>query len=276
MTGPPTTSTTHGARDHARSLGATVVPTMPTMPATRATDLPDGVEAADVLWDEVVAGGGYTSASLPRGARLRLSDLEGDACAGLLLHRRDATAERLNVADTVKVQWQAYPSTGHLLLSDMGRVLAAIVADTSGQHDAFCGTSNRRLNEDRYGDGAPDGPCPNGRDHFGVALAKHGLTRRDVAPNLNLFKGIRVEPDGTLRLDGDLRPGTHVELRLELPLLVTLVNVPHPLDLRTDYTVTPLRVTAWRGLPAASDDPARTATPEAERAYVNTEQEAAR
>jgi len=276
MTDLPATSTTHGARDHARSLGGTVVRTMPTMPASRATDLPEDVPAADVLWDEGVAGGGYTSAALPRGARLRLTDLEGDACAGLLLHRRDATAERLNVADTVKVQWQAYPSTGHLLLSDMGRVLAAIVDDTSGRHDAFCGTSNRRLNEARYGDGAPDGPCPNGRDHFGVALAKHGLGRRDIAPNLNLFKGVRVAPDGTLRLDGELRPGAHVELRFELSLLVTLVNVPHPLDTRSDYCVTPLRVTAWRGSPAAPADPARTATPESERAYLNTEQEAAR
>jgi urea carboxylase-associated protein 2 len=270
------TSTTLGARDHARSLSGTVVEAMPTVPPSAARDLPPGVDPDRVLWDEVVAGGGYTAGSLPRGARLQLTDLQGDACAGLLLHRADRPSERLNVADTVKVQWQAYLHEGQLLLSDMGRVLAAITTDTSGHHDTFCGTSNRATNAARYGDGAPDGPTPNGRDHFGVALAKLGLERRDIAPNVNLFKGVRVDPDGALHFDGDLRPGATVVLRFELPLLVSIVNVPHPLDRRPDYTVTPLRVTAWRGEPAAPDDPARAASPEAERAYRNTEQEAAR
>ena len=49
--------------------------------------------------------------------------------------------ERLNVADTVKIPWQAYLGAGHPLLSGDGRVLATIVGDTSGHHDAFCGTS---------------------------------------------------------------------------------------------------------------------------------------
>jgi len=35
-----------------------------------------------------------------------------------------------------------------------------------------------------------------------------------------------------------------------------------------------LRVTAWRGAPAPLDDPARVASPEATRAFVNTETEA--
>ena len=58
---------------------------------------------------------------------------------------------------------------------------------------------------------------------------------------------------------------------------MTLVNVPHPLDQRPTYTVTPLRVTAWRGTPPSrSTTPSGTATPEAERAYLNTDQAAAR
>jgi urea carboxylase-associated protein 2 len=241
-------------------MAGTVVEAMPTIPP------PSGA-----LWDEVVAGGGYTAVTLPRGARLRLTDLHGDACAGLLLHRADRPTERLNVADTVKVQWQAYLGAGQLLLSDMGRVLATIVEDTSGRHDAFCGTSNRRGNEARYGDGAADGPCPNGRDHFGVALGKLGLSRRDIAPNVNLFKGVRIEADGALTFDGaPTAPGTQVELRAELPLLASIVNVPHPVDPRPAYTVTALRVTTWPGRPGTVAD---ATTPEAERAFLNTELE---
>jgi urea carboxylase-associated protein 2 len=267
----PGTATTAGARDHARAMAGTVVAEMPTLPPSAATGLPAGVDPATVLWDEVVAPGGYTSVVLPVGARLRLTDVDGDACAGLLLHRADRPAERLNAADTVKVQWQAYLGPGSLLLSGQGRVLAAIIEDTSGRHDALCGTSTRAANAARYGDGAADGPCPNGRDHLALALAKHGLGRADVAPNVNLFKGAPVAPDGSLGWDGAVRPGTHVELRAELPLIATVVAVPHPVDPRPDYTVTALRVTAWRGDPAAEDDPVRLATPEATRAYLATE-----
>jgi hypothetical protein len=273
---PDTTATPLGAREHARSMVGTVVEAMPTMPAGSASELPAGVDPASVVWDEVVAPGGYSAAALPRGARLRLTDVHGDACAGILLHRAGRPSERLNVADTVKVQWQAYLGPGSLLLSDMGRVLAAVVRDVSARHDAFCGTSSRRANELRYGEGAPDGPYPNGRDHFGVALAKFGLARRDIAPNVNLFKGVRVAADGTLEFDGEPAPGAYVELRCELPLLATVVNVPHPVDPRPDYTVTALRLTAWRDEPAELDDPVRTATPEATRAYLATEQEASR
>ena len=268
-----TTSTTTGARDHARAMAGTVVPAMPTVPSTSASDLPHGVDPATVIWDEVVAGGGYTSVQLPVGARLRLVDLEGDACAGLLVHRADRPAERLNVADTVKVQWQAYLSEGALLLSDMGRVLATLVEDTSGRHDCLCGTSTAAANTARYGDGAPDGPTPNGRDHLALALLKHGLARRDVAPNVNLFKGARVAADGSLAFEGEARPDAAVTLRAELPLLVTIANVPHPLDGRSDYTVTPLRVTAWIGERTTPRDGWRISTPERERAFLNTEQE---
>lgn len=274
---PPSTATTAAARDHARSMAGTVVAAMPTMPPSAAIDLPSAVDPTDVLWDEVVPGGGYTALVLPRGGHLRLTDLEGDACAGVLLHRADRPSERLNVADTVKVQWQAYLRTGQLLLSDMGRVLAAIVDDSSGRHDALCGTSTRVANEARYGDGAADGPTPNGRDLFGVALAKLGLARRDIAPNVSFFTGVRVAPDGALVLDE--RPGPTMErvvLRAELPLFATVVNVPHPLDDRPGYHATALRVTAWRGEPAGPDDPLRTASPEAGRAYGNTDVEAAR
>jgi urea carboxylase-associated protein 2 len=256
------TGTTSGARAHARAMAGTLVDAMPTIPA------PDGL-----LWDEVVAGGGYTALRARRGTRISLTDIDGGACAGLLLHRADQPSERLNVADTVKVQWQAYLGAGSMLLSDMGRVLATIVEDTSSHHDTFCGTTNARTNAARYGDGAPDGSHPNGRDHFGVALAKLGLARRDIAPNLNLFASVRVEPDGRLAFDPAGTAGAQVVLRCELPLLVSIVNVPHPLDARPAYTVTPLHVTAWEGPPTEEGDPLRTATPEAHRAFLATERE---
>ena len=266
------TSTTHGARAHARAQAGTAVDAKPTIPARDARDLPPGVGAGAVVWDETVGGGGYASRVLARGTRLRLTDLEGDACVNLLLYNADAPPERLNVADTLKVQWNAYLGPGSLLLSDMGRVLMSIADDTCGHHDALCGCSNERSDARRYGSGAGRGGFPSARDRFLVALSKHGLSRRDVPPCVNLFKGVRVGADGATRLvRPSSAPGQYVELRAEMNVLVVLADTPHVLDERPEYTVTPVRATAWRGPVTPEDDPIRTASPEALRAFQNVE-----
>jgi urea carboxylase-associated protein 2 len=267
-----TTATLTGARDHARAQADAATNTRRTVPSRSATDLPEGVGAETVLWDEVVDGGGYSSRLLPRAARLRITDLDGDGCVQLLVYNALATAERLNVMDTVKVQWQAYLGPGALLLSDMGRVLMTIVADTSTRHDCLCGASTRSANDRRYGDGGAWGPAPNARDLLCLGAAKHGLHRLDVGPNVNLFKGVPVAPDGSLGFDGAPVPGAHVELRAELPVIVIVSSTPHALDPRASYTASPVRFTAWQGPVPTADDPWRATTPERRRAFENTDE----
>lgn len=259
------------AREHARAMTGTVVEAMPQVPPG-AADLPAGVAADDLLWEETVAAGGYTTRRLARGTRLRLIDLYGDACASILLFNAEMPTERLNVADTVKVQWNAYLSAGKLLLSDMGRVLMSILDDDAGTHDAFCGTSNAATNEAKYGEGRNSGAFPNGRDRLLLGVAKHGLQRRDVHPCVNLFKGTRIEADGTITpLVGPYDAGRTIILRAEMDVIVVIANCPHVLDPREQWTVTPLRASAWRGAVTPADDPVRRATPEGLRAFLNVE-----
>jgi hypothetical protein len=111
----------------------------------------------------VVAAGGYATRRLARGTRLRLIDLRGDACASLMVFNAEMPTERLNVADTVKVQWNAYLGAGKLLLSDMGRVLMSIVEDDAGTHDAFCGTSNAATNSAAMAKAATAAPSQRAR-----------------------------------------------------------------------------------------------------------------
>lgn len=259
------------ARDHARAMGGTKVEAMPVLPPV-AEDLPGDVPANDLLWEEVVAAGGYATRRLARGTRLRLIDLRGDACASLMVFNAEMPTERLNVADTVKVQWNAYLGAGKLLLSDMGRVLMSIVEDDAGTHDAFCGTSNAATNAARYGEGRNSGAFPNGRDRLLLGAAKHGLGRRDVHPCINLFKGTRIEADGAITpLVGPYDPGRTVLLRAEMDVIVVIANCPHVLDPRPEWTVTPLRLSAWRGPVTPADDAIRNATPEGLRAFLNVE-----
>jgi len=264
------TSSPDGARAHARAQGGTVVETMPIVPASGATDWPAGVEAADRLVAETVAGGNYTSLAIARGTVVEFTDIAGDACAHLAIFNATQTDERLNVADTVKIQWQAYLGTGAMLLSDRGRVIATIVADSSQQHDTFAGTSTRPVNEARYGDGSAHGGTPAGRELLILGAAKNGLAPRDLPPTISLFQGVRIADDGALDFLGSAGAGATVRLRFELPAIVLVANVPHPADPRDEYTSTPLRIRAWRGEAATAESEEATATPEAARAFANT------
>lgn len=260
------TANPQAARDHARAMAGTLAEAMPVVPA-HADDAP-----GQVVWEEVIAAGGYASRRLARGSRLRLVDLAGDACASIMLFNAECAVERLNVADTLKVQWHAYLGAGRLLLSDMGRVMMSIIEDDAGTHDAICGASNEASNARVYGDGTNYGTHPNARDRFMLAVAKYGLGRKDVHPCINLFKGVSVAADGsTVAEIGPFAPGRRIVLRAEMDLILVIVNCPHVLDRRAEYSVTPVRATAWRGEIAAQDDPIRNATPEGQRAFLNTE-----
>ncbi|MCC6826898.1 MAG: urea carboxylase-associated family protein [Novosphingobium sp.] len=261
------TADPHGAQAHARAMAGTRVDAMPTLPAA-ADDAP-----APVLWEETIAAGGYATRRIARGARLRLIDLHGDASASMLLFNAENPLERLNVADTVKVQWNGYLGAGKLLLSDMGRVMISILEDGAGTHDAFCGASNEASNARKYGSGTNYGPHPSARDRFMLGVAKHGLGRKDVHPCITWFKGTRIEEDGAITPQvGPFAPGRTLLLRAEMDLIVVLANCPHVLDPRSEYSVTPLRATAWRGDVTPASDAVRNATPEGQRAFLNTEE----
>ena len=241
------TATTAGARAHAREQHGRTVETMRFVPASTAParlteGLPDG---ASPTWAESLAFGRYTTMSLARGTRIRLTDTSGDACVHTLLYRAGALHERLNVADTVKVPWQAYPGTGHPLLSDAGRLMATIVADTSSRHDALTGATTLEGNTARYGAGTAHSASPAARELLTLGALKSGLGPADVAPSLSFFKGITVDPAGSIAFTGSAGPGAAVELLLQMDAVLVLANTAHPLDPRPDFTGTAVDIVAW-------------------------------
>ncbi|MBT2534006.1 DUF1989 domain-containing protein [Arthrobacter sp. ISL-48] len=244
------TATTAGARAHAREEHGRMVDTMRYVPAASAPDrLLEGVPggaAASLTWAESLAFGRYTTMQLARGTRVRLTDTSGDACVHTLLYRAGALHERLNVADTVKVPWQAYPGPGHPLLSDAGRLMATIVADTASRHDALTGATTLAGNTARYGAGSAHSASPAARELLTLGALKSGLGSRDVAPSLSFFKGIAVDPAGTIAFTGSAGPGAAVELLLQMDVVLVLANTSHPLDPRPSFTGTAVDVVAWQ------------------------------
>ncbi len=219
---------------------------------------------------------GMWSGVIGRGKTLRLTDLESGANVGLLLYHADVTSERYNMPDTLKGQHIFYLRHPYCLHSDMGRILASITADTVGWHDTVCGCSDAALVAAKYGvknyQTARNDFHRNARDCFLIELAKWGLGKRDLVPNVNLFSKVVSDDAGRLTfVSNHSQPGAHVDLRFELDTLVVLNTSQHPLDPDPHYHPRNVRLEIFRTAPPAADDACRRSRPENERAFLNTE-----
>ncbi len=228
------------------------------------------------LYEEFVPGGGHTSFVLKRGQLLRITDIEGNANVSLLLLSAAEKSERLNLPDTLKCQHTAKLTADHCLYSDMGRVLAAITADTCGWHDSFGGVLNADEVQEKYGAGRyqelRNGLFRNGVDNLLVEMGKWNLNLQDLLMNLNLFSKVTVDADGAFNFQpGNSKPGDYIELYAPMDTLVVLTALQHPMDPNPAYAPKPVQL-SWHQV--GSDGISvlcRTSRPENGRGFHNTE-----
>jgi len=226
------------------------------------------------FYSDVLPGGKHWSLVMRRNQRLRLTDVEGGANVGMLFYNPANLLERYNAPDTLKCQHTFKLTEGHCLYSDMGRVFCSIVADTAGWHDTVCGASTRAMVAARWGDVSyqthRNDWQQNGRDSFLVEAAKYGMSRRDLAANVNWFSKVATDDGGAMTFDARAaKAGASVELRFEMDTLVLFHTCPHPLDPSPTYPRKPVRFEFIEGPPAAADDPCRLSAAENGRGFEN-------
>ena len=90
---------------------------------------------SSLLHSQVLPGGATWSHVLKRGTALRITDTLGNANVAAYFLNFEIPSERFNLPDTLKAQHTARLTEGHVLFSDMGRVLSSITEDTVGWHD---------------------------------------------------------------------------------------------------------------------------------------------
>jgi uncharacterized protein len=220
-----------------------------------------------VLHREQVPPGWYAPMRLRRGEALRIVDDTGRSSVSLIGWREEDTSERINCADTVKVQWSAVIAKGRVILSDMGRVCLSLIEDTSGAHDVLVGGSTPASTHAAFG-----APARNTQENFLAAASKLGLDIRDIPPCVTFFAPVSLDDAGRFRWqEGRKRPGDFVDLRAEMNLIVVASNCPHPLDPARPAASGSVTLIKHRAAVAAADDPCRTASPEAARAFAFTD-----
>jgi urea carboxylase-associated protein 2 len=229
-----------------------------------------------ILFEETLPGGGLWSWPLRRHTTLRLTDLEGGTNVGLMAYNADHPLDRLNLPDTLKAQYTAKLTRGHVLMSDMGRALLSITADTVGWHDPLGGHGNAALVKSKYGTATYQEKrndwFRNAHDNFLIELAKHGLGRRDLVANVNFFSRLEVNPEGLIQFHpNNSAAGSHVDLRAEMNVLVILNTCQHPLDPHPKYAPKPVKLTMLKTPPPGPDDFCRNFRGENQRSFTLTE-----
>jgi uncharacterized protein len=193
----------------------------------------------------VPAGEGWTKILEP-GQVLRIVDVEGNQAADTLFYDADHPTDHYSAINTIQRQGNVYLTTGSVLVSESGKELVEIVADTCGRHDTLGGACSAQSNTVRYSHDKL--PMHNCRDTFMLQLSKYGsqFNKRDLAPNVNFFMNVPVTPEGGLTFeDGVSAPGYYVEMKAVNRTLVLISNCPQLNNPCNAYNPTPIQLLIW-------------------------------
>ncbi|MGI8384861.1 urea amidolyase associated protein UAAP1 [Robertmurraya sp. P23] len=224
---------------------------------------------------KIIPAGGKWSTKIRSGKQLTFTALGDGANLSLLLYNADDTSERYNMPDTLKAQHTAHLTTGNVLMSDNGRVLASIIDDSLGWHDTISGYATRLMIDERYGKTSYQEQRNDwnrsGEENFAVELFRNGLTNRDLIPVVNLFSKVSCKEDGSLHFaPGHSKKGDTITLRAEMDALIILSNTPNPLDPSFNYPSVPVEITITDAAPVEENDICVNHRPENRRAFENT------
>ena len=204
-------------------------------------------QPAAAKYRKTVLSGDYWMHTIKSGETFRIVDLEGNQAADTLFFSARDPHERYSACDTIREQGNIYLTRGTVLYSDLCTPMLTITADTVGRHDTLGGACATESNTVRYAlEKKSMHAC---RDSFLLAVMENesfGLTKRDIAHNINFFMNVPVTPDGGLTFeDGVSGPGRYVEMRAEMDVIVLISNCPQLNNPCNGYNPTPIEVLIW-------------------------------
>lgn len=196
--------------------------------------------------DHFIAAEAPFSTIVRKGQTLRIEDSYGQQAIDTLFYNAGDYSERYSNQDTMREQGAAYITTGTRIVSNEGRVMLTMTADSCGRHDTAAGACSCESNTVRFGHGTKYlHAC---RDNFVLEVSRHGMGKRDVVPNINFFMNVPIEPTGEMTIvDGISAPGDYVELKAEMDVLLVISNCPQINNPCNGFDPTPIRVLVWDG-----------------------------
>ena len=216
---------------------------------SEARTIESKLDPNSATYRHVIPAGEPWIREIRRGQYFRIVDLHGNQAVDTLFYNAHDYSDRYSAQDTIRSQANLYLTTGTQLMSNAGTVLLTIVADTCGRHDTLGGACANESNMVRYAiEKRHMHAC---RSSFLKAVLEwdHGLTKRDIANNINFFMNVPVTPDGKLTFeDGISEAGRYVEMRAETDVLALISNCPQLNNPCNAYNPTPVEILIWDAL----------------------------
>jgi urea carboxylase-associated protein 1 len=202
-------------------------------------------ESARVILDAEIPARTPWSAIIRKGQTLRIIDSHGQQAVDTLFYRAGDPGERFSGQETLRAQGSAYVGIGTRIMSNEGRTMLRVVADSCGLHDTSAGACSCESNTVRFGhDTKYLHAC---RENFLIEAAKHGLSKRDIVPNLNFFMNVPIDPSGDFTVvDGMSKPGDHIDMVAEMDVLCLISNCPQVNNPCNGFFPTPVRVVIYQ------------------------------
>ncbi len=100
--------------------------------------------------DAVIPAGEPWMGEVRAGQVFRIVDLAGNQAVDTIFYNAADTHEHYSAQNTIQAQGNIYLTTGTTLLSNRGRPMLQIVADTCGRHDTLGGACSAESNTVRY------------------------------------------------------------------------------------------------------------------------------
>jgi urea carboxylase-associated protein 1 len=183
---------------------------------------------------------------LKQGQTIRIVDLKGNQAVDTIFYNSHDLEERYSALDTIAGQGNVYLTTGTLLMSNKGRVLAEISADLCGFHDTLGGACAAESNSVRYP--LEKKHMHSCRDNFLKAIREYdqSMTKRDIPNNMNFFMNVPVDSEGGSAFsDGVSGAGKYVEMIAKMNVLCLISNCPQLNNPCNGYDPTPVEVLIW-------------------------------
>jgi len=200
----------------------------------------------DVIYDEMIPAGEGWMHPLTKGQVLRIIDLEGNQGLDFLCFDLHNPEDHYSATQTIVNQKKLYINAGTVLVTESGRALLKMVADTCTCHDTIGGACATESNTVRYGHHTLH--MKTCRDSFIMKVSENAdhYSKADLVPNVNLFAQILALPDGGFEfLDGISKPGSYVEFRAINDSMILISNCPQINNPCSGFAPTTNRVVIW-------------------------------
>lgn len=184
-------------------------------------------DVKDSIYEELIPAGDGFMHPLMKGQVLRIVDLYGNQGLDFLCYDLHNPEDHYSATQTIVKQKKLYINAGTVLVTESGKELLKIVADTCTCHDTMGGACATESNTVRYGHHTLH--MKTCRDTFLMKISEHAdqYSKVDLVPNVNLFAQIlKTEDDRFEFLDGISEPGSYIEFEALNDTMILISNCP--------------------------------------------------